>query len=91
MTGVASHVSMSEKSRMETLEKTVAQHQRWLGELAKIVQAQDERIEELEDELEHADEDLRAISTGLDAYFKLSSPQPELAAAGAESQEELPS
>lgn len=87
MTGVATHVSMSEKSRMETLEKTVAQHQRWLGDLVKVIKELEAGISSHEDWMQEISNSLGACENEISALNERVSIEPEPHEAGSEGED----
>ena len=89
LTGVGSHASMSEKSRMETLEKSVAALFRITKEQAEYIDELREACESLHSEIGDADQHLTEITAQLEAHYALLYRLPQFKKADSPSEEEL--
>lgn len=71
MTGVVSHASMSEKSRLESLEKMVTALFRITKEHAEYIDELREACESLNSDIGDADQHLTEITAQLEAHYAL--------------------
>ena len=89
VTGVDSHASMSEKSRLETLEKTVVHLYRITKEQDEAIKKLAQEVEEVSEELDGADRHLERIEFQLDAHYRLLYQLPQFKKSDSGSSEEL--
>lgn len=67
MTGVVSHASMSEKSRLESLEKQIVALTRCVKDLAKVVEENVQDISSQEDHIIGQGDDIAELQDKIDA------------------------
>ena len=89
LTGVDSHASMSEESRLESCEKDIEQLKTWIRDLLKVVKENRQDLDGLEGQCQEMSNSLGSAENEISFIKERLSGEPESPKADSSSEEEL--